>query len=413
MDVAKSLTYILMMLILQSITPLDSLGNNIDSIEEGIALLENNQFKKAIQVYSIAIDKDPEKAVGYFLRAKAYMSDRLYNLSVMDLNKAIELKPNYFDAYLIKANVNYLKGNYQKAIEDYSQAIQINPCIATPYQKISWMLSNCPDIGYRNGSKAIDFAKRAISLSPSVSSEYYNTLAAAYFESGDLEQEKKNKVIANSTFKKETYLHKYKHALKDYRQTKLINSSKYQREISFVEKNEKGAKVQDLSIQKIFTQEKIKQNKIEYPYTIQVSSYNTIDSAMKAASPLKNKNDPVFISHENDQDKGDIYYILYGYYTSFAETEKAACELNKRNFRSTRIVKRPYSIQIDLFDSYSKSKKVESVLRNKSILAYSFADCKYNCKIRLLVGAYKKKIDAKFLAKRLKEQGYSTKIVSR
>ena len=48
-------------------------------------------------------------------------------------DKAIELKPDYVDAYHNRGTVYGRKGEYNRAIEDYDKAIELKPDLAQTY----------------------------------------------------------------------------------------------------------------------------------------------------------------------------------------------------------------------------------------------------------------------------------------
>jgi tetratricopeptide (TPR) repeat protein len=50
-----------------------------------------------------------------------------YDQAISDYNKALELKPNYADAYNNRGIAHDDKGEYDQAISDYDMALKINP----------------------------------------------------------------------------------------------------------------------------------------------------------------------------------------------------------------------------------------------------------------------------------------------
>ena len=55
-----------------------------------------------------------------------------YDIAMSDYNKAIEINPNYVDAYNNRGNIySQGKGEYDNAIPDYDKAIEINPTECT------------------------------------------------------------------------------------------------------------------------------------------------------------------------------------------------------------------------------------------------------------------------------------------
>ncbi|MGL5794750.1 MAG: tetratricopeptide repeat protein, partial [Waterburya sp.] len=57
-----------------------------------------------------------------------------YSNALKVINQAIEIKPNYYEALIIRASLIYpLLNNYQGIIEDWTQVIKINPTNSEAY----------------------------------------------------------------------------------------------------------------------------------------------------------------------------------------------------------------------------------------------------------------------------------------
>ena len=56
------------------------------------------------------------------------------------------------------------KGEYDKAIADYNQAMAIDPNDAHAYNDLAWLHATCPDEKYRDGKKAVENASKAYQL---------------------------------------------------------------------------------------------------------------------------------------------------------------------------------------------------------------------------------------------------------
>jgi len=50
-----------------------------------------------------------------------------------DLNKAVQIKPDYFLIYYYRASIHFKRGNYRMAIDDFNKAIELNPNDADSY----------------------------------------------------------------------------------------------------------------------------------------------------------------------------------------------------------------------------------------------------------------------------------------
>jgi len=84
--------------------------------------------------------------------------------------------------YLDSAYDAYDKKEYDKSVIAYNQALQINPHNTMALNNLAWLYATCNDEKFRNPKFALNFAKRAATLS----NELYilDTLAEAYYANG-------------------------------------------------------------------------------------------------------------------------------------------------------------------------------------------------------------------------------------
>jgi tetratricopeptide (TPR) repeat protein len=80
------------------------------------------------------------------------------------------------------------RGNWQKAIEDYVDAIRLQPKLASAHNNLAWLLATCPIDALRNGHEAVEHATYACEATGWSRPNCVGTLAAAYAEVGDFQQ---------------------------------------------------------------------------------------------------------------------------------------------------------------------------------------------------------------------------------
>ena len=124
-----------------------------DYFKQGQDAAKNGNYKQAIELFTKAIELEPEEVDYYNARgwsyyklkdyknatydftraielkrfdndAEAYYGLKDYNQALYDLNKAIDLKSNYVEAYNVRGQVYYAKGDYENAISDFSYVIR-------------------------------------------------------------------------------------------------------------------------------------------------------------------------------------------------------------------------------------------------------------------------------------------------
>jgi serine/threonine protein kinase/Flp pilus assembly protein TadD len=87
--------------------------------------------------------------------------------------------------YIRAASAKEDRKPYDGAIGDYELAIRAEPNCALAYDRLGWLQATCPEVQFRNGTKAIENATKACVLTKWKSVSCVNTLAAAYAEAHD------------------------------------------------------------------------------------------------------------------------------------------------------------------------------------------------------------------------------------
>ena len=150
-----------------------------------------------------------------------------------------------------------------------------------------------------------------------------------------------------------------------------------------------------------------------YPYTIFISTYQDPKVTKNKVLNLRKNGDPAFVSHSYFKDSGHWYQIFFGWYKSITDANTAAEKLQKRNFRKTIVVKKPYAVQAGIFSSKATLKKMETGLTALNYPAYRIPDINDPGKIRLLIGAYSTKIVPDKLIETLTAAGFEPEVVRR
>ena len=131
--------------------------------------LSEKDYQKAIQLYSEAIELDPNFAEAYSNRGYAkYLLGEEEN-ALQDYDKAIELNPNLSEAYNNRGNAKESLGDENGALEDFDKAIELNPDYANAYNNRGVVKRELGD----TAEAMIDFNK-AIRLRGNFSEAYCN-----------------------------------------------------------------------------------------------------------------------------------------------------------------------------------------------------------------------------------------------
>ena len=136
-------------------------------------LEKSNEFEKIIICMNSIIDLDPDNASALFNKASS-----LENLSHEDNHymeeakkcylKALEFKPDWFNAILNLGNVYRDLGELEEALKSYDKAIKLDPASSLPWLCKGHMLSESSNIEESN--EAIECFDKAIKMEPTLSS---------------------------------------------------------------------------------------------------------------------------------------------------------------------------------------------------------------------------------------------------
>jgi len=135
----------------------------------GMAYFKNRQYDESIYQFTKALEitpiKDKKRRFNILKRrAHAFQKNRAFDFAIIDYTDAIQLIPNHENVkniYYDRAWVWYNKGNYNKAIEDFSKAILIDPKFDASHYGRAY-------IWFKKGDfqRALIDAKEAIRLKP-------------------------------------------------------------------------------------------------------------------------------------------------------------------------------------------------------------------------------------------------------
>ena len=168
-----------------------------DYYDRGNAKQELKEYKAAITDYDKAIELNPNFTEAYSKRGNVKSLLQEYKEAILDYDKAIELNPNYYKAYSNRAVAKQELKEYKEAIADFDKAIELNPKYALFYSNrgdLKQILKECKD--------AITDYDKAIELDPKYTQ--------AYIHRGDLKQG----------------LKEYKDALTDYDKAIELNPNR-------------------------------------------------------------------------------------------------------------------------------------------------------------------------------------------
>lgn len=176
---------------------------------------QKGEFDKATADYSEALRRDPDDVAAYVGRGISWCRRGEYDKAIADFDRALQITSSdvYFhynfkqskfdkdttdgkaivrlrhaDAYLNRGNARNKKGEYDKAIADYNEALRIRPEDSDALSALARLQATCPDAKYRDGKRALENANRAYEKDGGANWRCIDTLAAACAENGDFEK---------------------------------------------------------------------------------------------------------------------------------------------------------------------------------------------------------------------------------
>lgn len=119
------------------------------------------------------------------IRAYAWKRKGDKQKALEGFDEAIRLDPNNALAWRIRGATWAGRADYQKALADYTKSIRIDPENPDSRHHRALLLSACDDASIRDGKQAVQDATKACKVSQWSNGLYLTGLAAAYAETGD------------------------------------------------------------------------------------------------------------------------------------------------------------------------------------------------------------------------------------
>jgi|SRR5579864_1203929 len=188
----------------------------------GVAWWYKREPEKAMRDFDAAIRLDPKDVNALSNRGFALYLKKEYEKAIGDFDEAIQIDPKYAYAIGNRACALTKLKKYSEGVQNFETAIQLNP-VDWLYRDYAHLLAICPDSKYRNGTKALELAKKALELRRGDANDwqYQAALAAAYAETGEFEQAEaaQRKALVDNSLDAEDRA-KMKKRLELYRQKK-------------------------------------------------------------------------------------------------------------------------------------------------------------------------------------------------
>lgn len=142
----------------------------------GFIEYQSENYESAIRYFDSSLETLPvlpslfeNRLEIYFCRGTSNSYLGQYERAIQDYNQAIQIRPQLAEAYYNRGLTYYYLGEYEDAIQDYGQAIQINPQFAEAYYKRGVVYDNLGQY-----EDAIQDYNQAIQINSQFAEFYYN-----------------------------------------------------------------------------------------------------------------------------------------------------------------------------------------------------------------------------------------------
>ena len=153
----------------------------------GMVSLLRDDHQRAIDDLNAALDRAPEFPPALRDRGLARHLSGDHEGAIIDLDEAIRLAPTDALAWNNRAAAWQKLGEYARARDDLQEALRLAPELPHAYKNLAWLQATSPDAEFRDGSRAVVNATRALELAQWQQPQWLSVLAAAHAESGDYE----------------------------------------------------------------------------------------------------------------------------------------------------------------------------------------------------------------------------------
>lgn len=123
----------------------------------GMAALSSQNYSKAIANFKMAILKYPYNYKAYDKLAIAYANVNDFKNALKNIDKALSIKPDYYEGLLDKASILELSGNTKEAIKTLNKCIDNDLCALKPeaYYNLALIYKNNPSKYIKNLNLAV------------------------------------------------------------------------------------------------------------------------------------------------------------------------------------------------------------------------------------------------------------------
>jgi tetratricopeptide (TPR) repeat protein len=154
----------------------------------GIELYRASRLSEAQSELSTAVTLDDASAAGHLNLGAVLCSVGKVDEGIAHLERAAALDPDGPEAYGNLGEAYASQGRMALAVVSYGRALDLRPDDPFLLNRLGWILATTPDDAVRSGVRAVDLAERAVRVTARRDAVSFDTLAAAYAETGRFDE---------------------------------------------------------------------------------------------------------------------------------------------------------------------------------------------------------------------------------
>jgi tetratricopeptide (TPR) repeat protein len=151
----------------------------------GIVHFTEGRYEDAIRSYRDGLAAQPENVEALYNLARALTALNRFEEALVSYREALRLRPADADIHASTASALAMVGRVDESVAHYRLALASNPDLAPALVDLAWILATSDRVE-RAPDEAVRLAERAARLATAPSATILDTLAAAYFSTGQI-----------------------------------------------------------------------------------------------------------------------------------------------------------------------------------------------------------------------------------
>lgn len=163
--------------------------NDVEAyLMRGIVRRDQDRLDDAIADSNAAVQLAPRNARAFLERAIARKEKGQLDWALADLNEAVNLDPESAQAFLNLSIVRFLLRDFAGAYDSAETALKLAPSDKETLNHTAWLLATVPEARFRDGRRAVEYARQADQIAEGKDPDVLDTLSAALAEDGKFDE---------------------------------------------------------------------------------------------------------------------------------------------------------------------------------------------------------------------------------